>query len=37
MFEAVFDRSTATGDAEPIAGPVTGVVGAGERVDLGRV
>ena len=37
MFEAVFDRSTATGDAEPIAGPVTGAVPAGERVDLGRV
>jgi hypothetical protein len=37
MFEAVFGRSTATGDAEPIAGPVTGAVPAGERVDLGRV
>ena len=37
MFEAVFGRSTATGDAEQITGPVTGVVRAGERVDLGRV
>jgi len=40
MFEAVFGRSTATGtagDAEPIAGPVTGAAHAGERVDLGRV
>ena len=40
MFEAGFGRFTATGtagDAEPIAGPVTGAVHAGERVDLGRV
>ena len=37
--EAVFGRSTATGtgDAEPIPGPVTGAMHAGERVDLGRV
>jgi len=37
--DTVFGRSivTGTGDAEPIAVPVTGAVPAGERVDLGRV